>query len=79
MMHDGMYGFWGMGWLWWILILVFIGLIIWTVVRSGSRNVTHHQGTARETSLEILERRYANGEISTEEYRERKKELTGKV
>ncbi|MGK7396352.1 MAG: SHOCT domain-containing protein [Candidatus Cyclobacteriaceae bacterium M3_2C_046] len=76
MMHDG-YGFWGMGWIWWLIIIVIVALIVWAVVNAGSRRPSGAPH-ARETALEVLERRYAKGAISTEEYRERKKELTGK-
>ena len=73
--HDGMNGFFGMGagWLWWILILIFIILIVWMVVRNTQQR--NGRSTKRESAREVLERRYANGEISSEEYRERKQEL----
>jgi len=66
---------WGMGpWMWlgWILIL---GAIIW-VVYATTRKSTQSPHSVRElTSQEILERRYARGEISSEEYEERKRVL----
>lgn len=76
MMHDG-YGFWGMGWIWWLIIIIFIAFIVYAVINAGTRR-SEGAPPARETALEVLERRYANGEISTEEYRERKRELAGK-
>ncbi len=58
-------GFWGMHFLWWIfwiaLIAVFFG---WTTPVPRNK--------ARETPLQILQRRYAAGELSSEEYEERK-------
>ena len=58
----GMHLFW---WLFWIvLIAAFFGLLT---------PVPRKQ--ARQTPLQILQRRYAAGEISTDEYAERKKRL----
>jgi len=57
--------FWGMHLFWWLfwvlLIALFFGLLT---------PVPRHK--VRETPLEILQRRYAAGELSTEEYEERK-------
>lgn len=69
-MHYGEWGFWGMHifwWLFWIAVIVVLFLPI-TLVSRGRR---------RETPLEVLQRRYAAGEISTEEYEERKAKLIG--
>ena len=73
--HDGMGGFFGMGvgWLWWILIIVLIVVIVWVVLQRNRNNQI--QAPKNESALETLEKRYANGEISTEEYREKKREL----
>lgn len=64
--NDGW--FWGMHLFWWLfwvfLIVLFFGLIT-PVPRSK----------ARETPLQILQRRYAAGEITTQEYDERKARL----
>lgn len=64
--HMG-YGFFGFG------MVIFWGLVIWLVVwlvRS-----TQNQGNRHENSLDILKKRYANGEITTKQYHEMKKEL----
>lgn len=76
MNHDGMGGFFGMGvgWLWWIIILIIIVLVVWMVLQRNNRNQS--QAPPIETARETLERRYANGEINTEEYRERKREMS---
>lgn len=64
---DG-WGWWMvMGWLW---MAVFWGLIIWAVSallsRAGDRG---RDGDGREASaLEILDRRYARGELSDAEF-----------
>lgn len=73
-MFDGTHGMWGMHWVWWIFwILVIIG-VIWMVVRT-QRETGSPDRPAPETPLDILQRRYAKGEISTEEYEERKERL----
>ena len=74
-MMDCMGAMGAMGWamgLFWILLLA---LLAWGLYRlfttSGSPT------PARETPLEALQRRYAEGELSTEEYEERKRTLEG--
>jgi len=69
---------WGSGW--WILMaflmVAFWGLVIFGVVllvRSGAWN----RRGGGDSAIELLERRLANGEISPEEYRERRALLTG--
>ena len=66
--HNG-YHFWGMHWLWWIFWIIIIILVF---SGAGSR---FKEKSEKEGPLDILKRRYANGEISTEEYEERKKNL----
>lgn len=75
-MFDGMHGgaAWGMHWLWWVFWIVIILLAVWGVTTRASRS---RSSPRHETPLQVLERRYANGEITTEEYRERKAELEG--
>jgi putative membrane protein len=60
--------FWGMHlfwWLFWFLIIASFFSLLTPVPRNK----------ARETPLQILKRRYAAGEISTEEYEERRQRL----
>jgi len=68
-------GMWGMGpWMWfgWIIILGGVILVVYAVTRKS----TEGSHTMPElTSKEILERRYARGEISSDEFEERKKVL----
>ena len=60
----------GFMWLFWILIIFVIVLLIRAARGNSSSN------EQRETPLEILEKRYARGEIDEEEIRRRKKELS---
>jgi putative membrane protein len=60
----------GWGWMWLVGLLSMLALVVvvvWAVTRSGSTNRPNPPSRARE----ILDERYARGEISTEEYRER--------
>ncbi len=76
MMDSGMMG-WNMG-LWmvfnlifWILIIVGIVLLaVWVAQKAMGGG----SGT-EESALEILKKRYAHGEISREEYEEKKRDL----
>ena len=61
--------FWVMHWLWWIfwiIIAIIVFAAFWFIRGNRRRN---------ETPLDILKRRYAAGEIDTEEYELRKREL----
>ena len=67
MMSGGM---WILGFIFWILILVGLILLIkYLWEGAGSRG-------AQESALEVLKKRYARGEISKEEFEEKKKDLT---
>jgi putative membrane protein len=80
MMGPGMMG--GLGWMWlmpvfWLIVPV---LIIWAIValvRGTSRSGSSASGSSHaESALEVLNKRYARGEINKEEYEEKKKDLT---
>lgn len=64
---------WGMHWLWWIFWLVVAGFLIWAVVSAvgGDGSTDAPPRSERESPEEALRRRYADGEIDEEEYRER--------
>ena len=63
----GMHYFWWMFWI--LLIVILVAVLLRRQSGAGS-------GPARQTPLDILERRYAAGEISTEEFEERRAMLT---
>lgn len=69
MFYDG-YHFWGMHLIWWF---VWVMLMFWLFVLPYS--ITGQRRTYSDSSLEILKRRYASGEINTEEFNEKKKVL----
>ena len=79
-MHDGDVG---MGW--WIIgvpfMLLMMGGMMWMMMRGmggGSSAPTERPG-ATESPVEILKRRFAEGEISVEEYRTRREELVNRT
>jgi putative membrane protein len=71
-----MYGFghgWGMGW-GWGLGLILVAIIIYFILRSsGSSGNT---SKSAESALDILKKRYAQGEISKEEFENKKKDVS---
>ncbi len=76
-MHDS-----DIGTGWWIVMMLgmvlFWGLVIlgviWLVREMGS---PHHRGSAPDDPLAILDRRFAEGDITVKEYQQRRKILTG--
>lgn len=77
MMGPGMMG--GFGWMWLMPVfsIVLLGLIIWAIVASV-RSLSESRGkdaSKTDSALEVLKKRYARGEISKEEYEEKKKDL----
>ncbi len=77
MMGPGMMGGYGTMFFIPILFIIFLGLIVWAVVaalpKTGGANNADYKS---DTPLEILKRRYAQGEIDKEEYETKKKDLT---
>ncbi len=78
MMNWGNYGMgWGFGFGWFFMILFWV-LVIFGVVYiikmiSEGRGKGHNR---EESALDILEKRYAKGEISKEEFEKIKSDLT---
>jgi len=68
-----MYGFGGIGILWMLLFWVgVVVLIIWGVRQFGNGSTTNDAGNR---ALEILEERFARGEIDADEFHRRRAEL----
>lgn len=81
-----MMGAGGMGWMWIIWPVVLIGLLLVVVLLLRGRGNTPERNTgptsrALETegtrARELLDERYARGEVSDEEYEEKRKNLRG--
>ena len=64
------YGFGWLGWLlmtaWWVLV---IAGVVWLVRTAGSR------GTAGDGARRILDERFASGDLTVEEYEQRRRAL----
>ena len=83
MMGNG----WGMGWMWFIWPLVILGIVLLAVfLRGTTSRPPGHGGEAasprreesgRSRAQEILDERYARGELTDEEYQERLRHLRG--
>jgi putative membrane protein len=74
------YIWWGGMWLFPILLLVAVVLVTYLIVRQGNvgrlRESSGGAGSEiRGSAMEILKRRYAQGEINREEFVEMKKDL----
>jgi putative membrane protein len=68
---------WGGGWMWiWgaAMMLLVVLLVVW-LVRSIAGSSRPEPTDPSERARSILSERYARGELSTEEYRERLSEL----
>ena len=62
--------------LWWILLIILALAVGGYFVRGSSRRApSSPRPSGRETPLEALERRFAEGEITAEEYEERRQKL----
>ncbi len=81
MMGHGMMGWgYGMDWIWNIIMIVFwiaiivgiIFLIRWLALATNKS----HETKSGESSIEILKKRYARGEINKEEYEKIRKDIS---
>lgn len=70
MYHDN---WWNMGMMWivWLPLFVFCFILLFRFLDNSNKG----KSIEKESPLDILKRRYANGELSTAEYEERKKAL----
>jgi len=61
--------YWGMNFVWWI---VWLGLLIWIFALPYD---IPFQRRRKDSALDILQKRYAAGQISSNEYSEKRKTL----
>lgn len=74
-MHGGGYGF-GMGLFGILAMIAVVIAVVWAVrAAGGPQGQSAH---AAPSALEVLDKRYANGEVEREDYLARKKDLEGK-
>jgi len=77
-------GWGGYGWygpfhmiIWIVALVLIVALVAW-FFRSGSRtDVAAGRLERRSTGLDVLEERYARGEINREEYLQKKRDIAG--
>ncbi len=84
MMGGGMMGGWGPGFGWWglvmmvfwVLFIIGIVLLVAWIVRQLAAGPSV---TGRSRALEILQERYARGEITREQYEQMRRDLEAQV
>jgi len=64
---------WGGGFMMIFWIILIVAVIYW-LIRAANRNA-NQSPSQPESAMDILKKRYARGEISKEEFEERKKDL----
>jgi putative membrane protein len=62
---------WGMGW-GWIVGLIVICVIVWIIVKA----IRQSNNPRQKSTLDILNERYVRGEISKDEFEEKKKGIS---
>ena len=67
---DGFFGI-GLGWIVWLIIIL---VTVWVVFQFKGNYHSHYYKSS-ESPLDIIIKRYANGEISKEEFERMKKDL----
>lgn len=78
-----MYGYgYGSGWIWMaVLPVLWIALLavgVWAAVTLAQRSGSRHGPHQRETPQEILDRRFASGEIDADAYTQARARLAGR-
>ncbi|HUT75197.1 MAG TPA: SHOCT domain-containing protein [Armatimonadota bacterium] len=61
--------------LFWVLVIAGVVFFVWFLVERAGRGARVQGAGAGETALEILQKRYARGEITHEQYQQMKREL----
>ena len=76
MMGDGYGSMGGFNMVFWLLAFVLLaGAVVWFVRSSRSTALGRQAGAALPGGLDVLERRYASGEINRDEYLQKKGDL----
>jgi putative membrane protein len=74
----GGYGYGPIGMIvWFVILIAIVALVVW-LVRSFTGPGMHHLAPPRRSGgLDVLEERYARGEINRDEYLQKKKDILG--
>jgi putative membrane protein len=77
----GGYGGYGFGLIhvvvWIVILIAIVALVVWLVRSLAGPGMQHHLPPRRSAGLEVLEERYARGEINRDEYLQKKKDILG--
>lgn len=76
-MGWGGYGFGLFGMIIWIVVLIAVVAIVIWLVRSVIGHGVDHVPPRRSSGLDVLEERYARGEIDRDEYLQKRKDIGG--
>lgn len=72
MFHNFMFGGMWFGWFFWLVILI---VIIWVIVNQLNKGNQGSQLSQSESTLDILKKRYAKGELTKEQFEQMKKDI----
>lgn len=80
----GMMGYGGWGWygplnmiIWLLILALIIGGIVWFARTTMQRTEAAQLSPRRPPGLDVLEERYARGEINRDEYLQKRKDISG--
>ncbi len=59
------------------VIVAIVFFVIWALRALTGGSLHHHYGPRRSGGLDVLEERYARGEINRDEYLQKKKDILG--
>jgi len=63
-------------WFSWLFWIIFIAVIAWLIINMFNKSQKNSgPGSEKESPMDILKRRYANGEIDKKEFEEKKLDL----
>ncbi len=63
--------------LWPLLLVLVIGALVWSVRPAGRAGGDSPPADHRPTALDLLEERYARGEIGRDEYLQKRRDISG--
>ena len=70
----GMGGGFSMGFIT-IILLVIVGVVVWIMLANVRKSKTGGASQENESALELLKKRYVRGEISQQEFEEKKRNI----
>jgi putative membrane protein len=75
---NGGWWFWPHGPFFWLLMIALVvAAVIWLARTRGARTDSTDRVERRSRGLDVLDERYARGEIGRDEYQAKRRDLTG--